>query len=42
MHAWELQITPLVEGEVRVGDTIELLETGKHFFLGGEGSKVLG
>lgn len=37
-----MQLTPLGEGEVKVGDKIEVLETGKHFFLGGEGSKVDG
>ncbi|KAF1843464.1 uncharacterized protein K460DRAFT_287477 [Cucurbitaria berberidis CBS 394.84] len=37
-----MQVTPLGDGEVKVGDSIEVLETGKHFFLGGEGSKVDG
>lgn len=37
-----MQVTPLEEGEVRVGDEIEVLETGEHFFLAGEGEKVMG
>lgn len=37
-----MMVTPLGEGEVRVGDYVEVLETGKHFFIGGEGSKVDG
>ncbi|KAJ4314636.1 hypothetical protein N0V94_006366 [Neodidymelliopsis sp. IMI 364377] len=37
-----MQVTPLEAGEVRVGDTIEVLETGSHFFLAGEGEKVVG
>jgi hypothetical protein len=37
-----MMVTPLTEGEIRVGDNVEVLETGKHFFLGGEGRKVLG
>ncbi|KAF2035224.1 hypothetical protein EK21DRAFT_107350 [Setomelanomma holmii] len=37
-----MMVTPLSEGEIRVGDYVEVLETGKHFFLGGEGKKVPG
>ncbi|KAF1832710.1 hypothetical protein BDW02DRAFT_640629 [Decorospora gaudefroyi] len=37
-----MQLTPLDEGSVAVGDCVEVLETGDHFFLGGEGRKVEG
>lgn len=37
-----MQITPLEEGEVKIGDKVEVLEKGEHFFLGGEGRKVDG
>jgi uncharacterized protein YcbX len=37
-----MQATPLSNGQVDVGDKIEVLETGEHFFLGGEGRKVDG
>jgi hypothetical protein len=37
-----MQVTPLSDGQVTVGDTIQVLETGEHFFLGGEGRKVDG
>lgn len=37
-----MQVTPLEEGCVAVGDTIEVLETGEHRFIGGEGKKVDG
>lgn len=37
-----MQITPLEDGEVKVGDHVEVLEIGKHHFLAGEGSKVDG
>jgi uncharacterized protein YcbX len=37
-----MMVTPLEEAEIRIGDYVELLETGKHFFLGGEGRKVEG
>jgi uncharacterized protein YcbX len=37
-----MQVTPLGEGMVRVGDRVEVVETGEHFFLGGEGRKVDG
>lgn len=37
-----MQVTPLEAGEVKVGDTIEVLETGSHYFLAGDGEKVLG
>ncbi|KAL6711069.1 hypothetical protein ACN47E_006944 [Coniothyrium glycines] len=37
-----MQITPLEEGEVKVGDSVEALETGEHIFDGGEGDKVIG
>lgn len=37
-----MQVTPLEAGEVKVGDTIEVLETGSHYFLAGEGEKVMG
>ncbi|OAL47941.1 hypothetical protein IQ07DRAFT_682066 [Pyrenochaeta sp. DS3sAY3a] len=37
-----MQITPLGEGEVKIGDKVEVLEKGEHFFLGGEGRKVDG
>ncbi|KAF2261490.1 hypothetical protein CC78DRAFT_348248 [Lojkania enalia] len=30
-----MQIIPLVEGEVRVGDEVQVLERGEHFFLKG-------
>lgn len=28
-----MQVTPLAEGEIQVGDEIEVLERGEHFFL---------
>lgn len=28
-----MQVTPLTEGEIKVGDEVELLEIGEHFFL---------
>ncbi|RMZ73509.1 mosc domain-containing [Pyrenophora seminiperda CCB06] len=37
-----MQVTPLEEGAVAVGDVIEVLETGEHRFEGGEGAKVDG
>jgi uncharacterized protein YcbX len=37
-----MMVTPLGDGDIEVGDHIELLETGDHFFLGGEGRKVEG
>ena len=37
-----MQVTPLEEGSVTVGDKIEVLEIGEHRFIGGEGSKVDG
>lgn len=37
-----MQVTPLEAGEVKVGDTIEVLETGSHYFLAGDGEKVMG
>ncbi|KAJ4370987.1 hypothetical protein N0V86_008681 [Didymella sp. IMI 355093] len=37
-----MQVTPLEVGDVKVGDTIEVLETGSHYFLAGEGEKVIG
>jgi uncharacterized protein YcbX len=37
-----MQVTPLDVGRVAVGDRIEVLETGKHQFQGGEGKKVDG
>ncbi|KAF1945017.1 hypothetical protein EJ02DRAFT_370177 [Clathrospora elynae] len=37
-----MQVTPLEQGVVQVGDRVEVLETGEHFFLGGKGSKVDG
>lgn len=37
-----MQVTPLGDGEVKIGDHVEVMETGKHFFLAGEGSKVDG
>ena len=37
-----MQVTPLSEGEVSVGDKISVLETGEHYFQGGEGKKVDG
>ncbi|KAJ4337520.1 hypothetical protein N0V87_004667 [Didymella glomerata] len=37
-----MQVTPLEAGEVKVGDTIEVLETGSHYYLSGEGEKVMG
>ncbi|KAF1926468.1 MOSC domain-containing protein [Didymella exigua CBS 183.55] len=37
-----MQVTPLEAGEVKVGDIIEVLETGSHYFLAGEGEKVIG
>ncbi|EDU44233.1 MOSC domain containing protein [Pyrenophora tritici-repentis] len=37
-----MQVTPLEEGSVAVGDQIEVLETGEHLFIGGEGPKVDG
>lgn len=37
-----MQVTPLEDGDVKVGDTIEVLETGSHYFLAGDGEKVMG
>ncbi|KAF2995117.1 hypothetical protein E8E13_004258 [Curvularia kusanoi] len=37
-----MQVTPLEAGNVKVGDTIEVLETGSHYFLAGDGEKVMG
>lgn len=37
-----MQITPLQDGEIKAGDSVELLETGEHHFDGGEGDKVIG
>lgn len=37
-----MQVTPLEEGDLEVGDSIEVLETGTHYFLAGEGEKVMG
>ena len=37
-----MQVTPLEAGEIKVGDTIEVMETGSHYFLTGEGEKVMG
>ncbi|KAJ4335132.1 hypothetical protein N0V95_008986 [Ascochyta clinopodiicola] len=37
-----MQVTPLEVGDVKIGDTIDVLETGSHFFLPGEGEKVMG
>ncbi|KAL1800559.1 hypothetical protein ACET3X_000901 [Alternaria dauci] len=37
-----MQVTPLNVGTVAIGDRIEVLETGKHFFDGGKGDKVVG
>lgn len=37
-----MQVTPLEDGVIGVGDQVEVLETGEHFFLGGEGTKVDG
>lgn len=37
-----MQVTPLEAGEVKVGDAIEVLETGSHYFLAGDGEKVMG
>ncbi|KAH8728945.1 hypothetical protein GQ44DRAFT_674467 [Phaeosphaeriaceae sp. PMI808] len=37
-----MMVTPLQQGEIRIGDYVELIETGKHRFLGGEGRKVEG
>jgi len=28
-----MQVTPLEEGKVSVGDEVEVLDTGEHFFL---------
>lgn len=35
-----MQITPLADGHVKVGDAIDLLETGEHFFKAGEDTGV--
>jgi uncharacterized protein YcbX len=37
-----MMVTPLSDGVVRVGDYVEVVETGKHFFIGGEGKSVVG
>ncbi|OAL03402.1 hypothetical protein IQ06DRAFT_291202 [Phaeosphaeriaceae sp. SRC1lsM3a] len=37
-----MQCVPLGDCDVRVGDYVEVLETGKHFFNGGEGKSVVG
>jgi uncharacterized protein YcbX len=37
-----MQVTPLGDGEMRVGDRVELLETGAHRFEGASGRKVEG
>ncbi|KAF2124958.1 hypothetical protein P153DRAFT_434668 [Dothidotthia symphoricarpi CBS 119687] len=37
-----MQVTPLGVGEVKVGDSIEVLETGEHFYLGGSGRVIVG
>jgi uncharacterized protein YcbX len=37
-----MQVTPLKDGDVKVGDTVEVLETGSHYFLAGDGEKVMG
>jgi uncharacterized protein YcbX len=37
-----MMVVPLAAGEVRIGDYVEVLETGKHFFIGGEGKSVVG
>jgi uncharacterized protein YcbX len=37
-----MMVTPLGDGVVRVGDYVEVVDTGKHFFIGGEGKSVVG
>jgi uncharacterized protein YcbX len=37
-----MQVVPLSEGQVRIGDYVEVVETGEHFFIGGEGKSVVG
>jgi uncharacterized protein YcbX len=37
-----MQVTPLEEGEVKVGDTIEVLERGEHMFIAGGGENIKG
>jgi uncharacterized protein YcbX len=37
-----MQVAPLDAGEVKIGDYVEVLETGKHLFNGGEGKSVIG
>ncbi|KAF9694149.1 hypothetical protein EKO04_007805 [Ascochyta lentis] len=37
-----MQVTPLEAGDVRVGDTIDVLETGDHFWVGGTGENIMG
>jgi uncharacterized protein YcbX len=37
-----MQITPLADGHVKVGDVVDVLETGEHFFQAGEGDNVKG
>lgn len=37
-----MHVTPLEDGLVKVGDAIEVLETGEHFHLSAEGHQVHG
>lgn len=37
-----MMITPLEDGEIKIGDTVELLETGAHRFDSGTGQKADG
>ena len=37
-----MHVTPLEEGIVSAGDTVEVLETGEHFHLSAEGKQVHG
>jgi uncharacterized protein YcbX len=37
-----MQVVPLADGEVRVGDYVEVLETGDHLWVGAEGKNVVG
>ncbi|KAH3952265.1 hypothetical protein HBI56_165870 [Parastagonospora nodorum] len=37
-----MQVVPLQSGEVKVGDYIEVLESGNHLWIGAEGKSVVG
>jgi uncharacterized protein YcbX len=37
-----MMVVPLAAGEIKIGDYVEVIETGKHSFIGGEGRSVVG